>query len=175
MAKSIKLNNDTYIDSSSIVHNQKTLKNILNNLKGQLVMAITAARSKNVTMKNQNIPFDVLNKIFTFNDCNASLSNGIVTLTLPPGNYVAKVNASIWVNNNSWDYILLNIYAGSSVVARAMAPKPSGAWGFLLTEGIAKVNNGTALSAYINTNGHDFSDNNITFADTKMDILVYKI
>lgn len=175
MSKSIKLNNDTYIDSSSIAHNQETLKNILNNFKGQLVMAITAARSKTITMKNQTIPFDILNKIFTFDGCNASLSNGIVTLTLPSGNYVAKVNASIWINNNSWDYILLNIYAVNSIIARAMAPKPSGGWGFVLTEGITKVKNGTTLSGYLNTNGNDFSDNNITYADTKMDILVYKI
>ena len=175
MPKSIKLNNDTYIDSSSIAHNQETLKNILNNFKGQLVMAITAARSKTITMQNQNIPFDILDIIFTFDGCNASLSNGIVTLALPSGNYVAKVNASIWVGTNSWDYMLLNIYAVNSIVARAMAPKPSGSWGFVLTEGITKVKNGTTLNAYLNTNGNDFSDNNITPVDTKMDILVYRI
>lgn len=175
MPKSIKLNNDTYIDSSGITHNKETLKNILNNFKGQLVMAITVARNKTTTMNNQNIPFDILNKIFTFDGCDASLSNGVVTLTLPSGNYVAKVNASIWTNNNSWDYILLNIYAVNSIIARAMAPKPYGAWGFVLTEGITKVKNGTTLSTYINTNGNDFNDNNITYTDTKMDILVYRI
>ena len=175
MPKSIKLNNDTYIDSSGITHNKETLKNILNNFKGQLVMAITAARNKTTTMNNQNIPFDILNKIFTFDGCDASLSNGVVTLTLPPGNYVAKVNASIWVGLNSWDYMLLNIYAVNSIVARAMASKPSGSWGFVLTEGITKVNNGTTLSAYLKTNGNDFNDNNITSTDTKMDILVYRI
>lgn len=175
MPKSIKLKNDTYIDSSGITHNKETLKNILNNFKGQLVMAITAARSNTTTMNNQNIPFDILDKIFTFDGCDASLSNGVVTLTLPSGNYVAKVNASIWVGLNSWDYILLNIYAVNSIVARAMAPKPNGNWGFVLTEGITKVNNGTTLSAYLNTYGNDFSDGNITSTDTKMDILIYRI
>lgn len=175
MPKSIKLNNDTYIDSSGITHNKETLKNILNNFKGQLVMAITVARNKTTTINNQNIPFDTLNKLFTFDGCDASLSNGIVTLALPSGNYAAKVNASIWVGPNSWDYMLLNIYAVNSIVARAMAPKPNGHWGFVLAEGITKVNNGTALSAYLNTNGNDFNDNNITYTDTKMDILVYKI
>lgn len=175
MPKSIKLNNDTYIDSSSITHNKETLKNILNNFKGQLVMAITVARHNNTTMNNQNIPFNILKKLFTSDDCDASLSDGIVTLTLPYSNYIAKINASIWTNNNNWDYMLLNIYASNAIVARSIAPKISGYWEFLLTEGIATVNNGAQLRAYLNTNGNDFSDGNITVADTKMDILVYKI
>ena len=175
MSKSIKLKNDTYIDSSGVSHNRQKLSDILNNLKGQLVMALTAYINGDTTINNQNIPFDILNKIFTFDGCDASLSNGVVTLTLPPGNYVAKVNASIWVGTNSWDYMLLNIYCVNSNIARAMAPKPNGNWGFVLTEGITKVNNGATLSAYLNTLGNDFIDGNITYADTKMDILIYRI
>ena len=175
MAKSIKLKNDTYIDSSGVSHNRQKLSDVLNNFKGQLVMALTAYISGSTTINNQNIPFNNLDKIFTFDGCDASLSNGVVTLTLPSGNYVAKVNASIWVGLNIWDYMILNIYCVNSVVARAMAYKPNGNWGFVLTEGITRVNNGATLSAYLNTYGNDFNDGNITSTDTKMDILVYRI
>lgn len=175
MAKSIKLKNDTYIDSSGVSHNRQKLSDVLNNFKGQLVMALTAYISSGTTINNQNIPFNNLDKIFTFDGCNASLSNGVVTLTLPPGNYVAKVNASIWIGANSWDYLLLYIDKNNSAVSRAMAYKPNGNWGFVLTEGITRVNNGATLSAYLNTYGNDFNDGNITDADTKMDIMIYKI
>lgn len=175
MSKSIKLKNDTYIDSSCISHNRQELSDILNNLKGQLVMAITAYISSGTTINNQNIPFNNLNKIYCPSGFNATLLKGVVTLTLPQGNYIAKINASCWTNNNSWDYMLLNICKGSSTIARAMAPKPYGVWGFVNCEGILEVSNNDELSAYLNTLGNNFSDGNVGSADTKMDIMVYKI
>lgn len=36
MAKSIKLKNETYIDSSSVVHNRDSLSNVINNINSQL-------------------------------------------------------------------------------------------------------------------------------------------
>ena len=161
--------------SSCISHNRQELSDILNNLKGQLVMAITAYISSGTTINNQNIPFNNLNKIYCPSGFNATLLKGVVTLTLPQGNYIAKINASCWTNNNSWDYMLLNIRKGSSTIARAMAPKPYGVWGFVNCEGILEVSNNDELSAYLNTLGNNFSDGNVGSADTKMDIMVYKI
>lgn len=175
MAKSIKLKNDTYIDSSSVSHNRQKLSDVLNNFKGQLVMALTAYMSSSTTINNQNIPFNNLNKIYCPSGFNATLLNGVVTLTLPQGNYIAKINASCWTNNNLWDYMLLSILKGSLTIARAMAPKPAGAWGFVNCEGISNISNNDKLSVYLNTRGNNFNDGNIGSTDTKMDIMIYRI
>jgi hypothetical protein len=97
-------------------------------------------------------------------------------MTLPTaGIYIARVKASLWTNSNSWDYMLMAIRKNGNGFARAMGPKISGAWGFITVEGYTTIANGDAISVYLNTNGNNFSDGNITRQDSKLIVEIYKV
>lgn len=92
MAKRVKLGNQNYLDSTSIVHKEKTLKNILE-------------RSYLIATIKSNIPisinsFDInLNEIYDSVGNDLTLENGKIKI----GNNVSKVRVSGCVFASDWD------------------------------------------------------------------------
>lgn len=106
----------------------------------------------------------------------AITSSTNLVMTLPTdGTYIARVKASLWTNGNSWDYMLMAIRKNGNGFARAMGPKISGAWGFVNVEGYTTIANGDAISVYLNTNGNNFTDGNVTRQDSKLIVEIYKV
>ena len=91
------------------------------------------------------------------------------------GSYVVRMRSSLWTNGNSWDYMMFSNEKNSSTISRAMAPKISGSWGFVETEGMTTIENGDYLSCYLNTNNNNFSDGNMSGTDSYMLVEVYKV
>lgn len=99
-----------------------------------------------------------------------------LAITLPTtGTYVARVRASLWSGQNSWDYMLLNIRKGGITFARAMAPRIVGSWGFVNCEGFATVANGNKFSCYLETQNNNFAEGNMSAADSFMMLEIYRV
>lgn len=114
---------------------------------------------------------------YAASDVSAAITSSTnLVMTLPVGgSYIARVKASLWTNGNTWDYMLMAIRKNGDGFARAMGPKISGAWGFVNAEGYTTIANGDALTVYLNTNGNNFSDGNITGQDSKLIVEIYKV
>lgn len=111
MAKSIKLKNNTYWDSSGIVHEKKILKNIINNLRNYIYCGI----SNEIVTRNN---YDTVTNWKEYNNIgNAfSISNGQILI----GNDVNKVKISVKIrayntgNNLLYSFITKNSQGVSS-------------------------------------------------------------
>lgn len=89
MAKSIKLKNETYIDSSGIVHNKEILKNYLNNKNPKYAVA-TIDYDVNISA-SYKIPLNALYQNGGFRQVN----NYIV---IPKGVNLISVSGSVFAN-----------------------------------------------------------------------------
>lgn len=85
MSKSLKLKNNNYLDSTSIVHNQKLLSNILDNMNEQIINALpfkVTFGSKVVTTNGTSyklFSMGQLNDIFNVDNCGATRIAAFVT------------------------------------------------------------------------------------------------
>lgn len=99
--------------------------------------------------------------------------------TLPAtGTYVVCVYSSLWTGSNSWDYMLLRITKNRDVdhtISRAMGPKISGAWGFVNCQGMSTIQNGDKLEVYLQTNGNNFYDGNVSTVDSSLQVMIYRV
>lgn len=129
------------------------------------------------TYNNSTIHLTDKIDFYAASDVSAAITSSTnLAMTLPTdGSYIARVKASLWTNGNSWDYMLMAIRKNGNGFARAMGPKISGAWGFVNAEGYTTIANGDALSVYLDTNGNNFSDGNITRQDSKLIVEIYKV
>ena len=129
------------------------------------------------TYNNSSIP--LTNKIdyYAASDVGAAIESSTnLVITVPTdGTYIARAKASLWTNSNSWDYMTLSIRKNGNIFTRTMAPKINGSWGFVDTEGYTTVANGDALTVYLNTNGNNFTDGNISRQDSKLMVEIYKV
>ena len=129
------------------------------------------------TYNNSSIP--LTNKIdyYAASDVGAAIESSTnLVITVPTdGTYIARAKASLWTNSNSWDYMTLSIRKNGDIFTRTMAPKINGSWGFVDTEGYTTVANGDALTVYLNTNGNNFTDGNISRHDSKLMVEIYKV
>ena len=101
-------------------------------------------------------------------------SNLYLTLTLPTnGQFVADVQSTLWVGNNSWDYMWLKNEKNGSVFSNSMGPK-AGAWAFVNTRGLTAISNGDNLRTYLGTRGNNFSDGNISNENSFMQVLIFR-
>lgn len=109
--KSIKLNNDIYIDSTSIVHNRKKLSDILNY---KYILATTTTSTSNVSKV-------VFNSIVQQNG-GFLLSNG--SIVIPSGITRIRVCASVFidVSNSSNRYFWGRIKKNSSLMSGNLTP-----------------------------------------------------
>lgn len=105
-----------------------------------------------------------------------AITNSVyLTVTLPTtGTYVARVRSSLWTTQNSWDYMLFEIQRNESVFARAMGPKINGGWGFVNAESKTQIANNDRLCTYLNTNGNNFTEGNMSANDSYMLVDIYK-
>ena len=129
------------------------------------------------TYNNSSIP--LTNKIdyYAASDVGAAIESSTnLVITVPTdGTYIARAKASLWTNSNSWDYMTLSIRKNGNIFTRTMAPKINGSWGFVDTEGYTTVANGDALTVYLNTNGNNFTDENMSRRDSKLMVEIYKV
>ena len=101
-------------------------------------------------------------------------SNLYLTLTLPTnGQFVADVQSTLWVGNNSWDYMWLKNEKNGSVFSNSMGPK-AGAWAFVNTRGLTAISNGDNLRTYLATSGNNFSDGNMSNENSFMQVLIFR-
>lgn len=129
------------------------------------------------TYNNSSIP--LTNKIdyYAASGVSAAIESSTnLVITVPTdGTYIARVKASLWTNSNSWDYTYLQIRKNGNSFTGNMAPKTNGVWGFVDTEGYTTIANGDAISVYLNTNGNNFADGNITRQNSKLMVEIYKV
>lgn len=132
---------------------------------------------KKQTYSNARFVLENLTEFYKANGVSSEIRNSYyLYFTLPTtGTYMARVRSSLWVGTDTWDYMLLQTEKNSTTFARAMAPKPNGAWGFVENEGFTNIANGEYLSCYLNTSGNNFSDGNQSDTDSYMLIEIYKI
>lgn len=125
----------------------------------------------NATLKLQNLV-----NLYTATGVSSSIvSNTSWTFTLPTtGTYIAEVYASLWTGADSWDYMLMEARINGVGVGRAMAPKPNGSWAFANCQGIGSITNGQAVTVYLNTNGNNFSDGNMSDRDSHVLVKIYR-
>lgn len=97
-----------------------------------------------------------------------------LTFTLPPGSYIVDMQSTLWVNQNSWDYMWLKNEKNGTVFSNSMGPK-AGAWAFVNTRGITSLTNGDYLRTYLGTSGNNFSDGNISNSNSFMQVMVYRV
>lgn len=106
MAKSIKLKNNTYWDSSGIVHEKKTLKSIIDNLKNYIYCGIS---DEIVTRTN----YDTVTNWREYNNIGNSftISNGQILI----GNDVNKIKISVKIRAyNSRNEMLYSLITKNS-------------------------------------------------------------
>lgn len=132
---------------------------------------------KKQTYSNARLVLENKTDFFTATGVSCAInSNTNLKFTLPTsGSYVAKVRSSLWTNGNSWDYMLFQNEKNYNTFSRNMAPKINGGWGFVCTEGYTTIANGDFLNVYLNTNGNNFSDGNISNADSCMLVEIYEV
>lgn len=133
---------------------------------------------KKQTYNNGYIVLENLTHLFKGRGVDIALTNSnlFMKITLPAtGTYVAELYGQLWTNNNSFDYILLIAKKNTVNFARAMAPKPNGAWAFVELTHPTIVANGDTLEWYLSTNGNNFSDGNMQIADSYTYLKIYKV
>lgn len=104
----------------------------------------------------------------------SSSTNLVITLPTT-GTYVARVRTSLWTGQNSWDYMLIETKKGGATFARAMCPRIVGSWGYMSCEGFVTIANGNNLSCYLNTNGNNFTEGNMSSSDSYMMVEIFKV
>lgn len=114
MAKSIKLKNNMYWDSTSITHNKKNLSDKLNNLEKHIITAIRTTDWGQNTSNTAIVPFNKTNIIGT------KLSYDTSTNSVVIGNGVSKILVSVnavisATNSNTGDVIELDILKNNSL------------------------------------------------------------
>ena len=129
------------------------------------------------TYNNSSIPLTGKIDYYAASGVSAAIESSTnLVITVPTdGTYIARVKASLWTNSNSWDYMYLQIRKNGNSFTGNMAPKVNGAWGFVDTEGYTTIANGDALTVYLNTNGNNFADGNITRQNSKLMVEIYKV
>lgn len=130
------------------------------------------------TYNNGYFVLENLKTLFAKSNCSAAISTNALNLklTLPSdGQFVVDMYSSLWTGPNSWDYMILMNRINANTISRAMAPKVAGSWGFVNTRILASTKNGDQLAAYLNTNGNNFSDGNMSNTDSYMLAIVYRV
>lgn len=129
------------------------------------------------TYNNSSIPLTDKIDYYAASGISAAIESSTnLVITVPTdGAYIARVKASLWTNSNSWDYMYLQIRKNGNSFTGNMGPKVNGAWGFVDTEGYTTIANGDALTVYLNTNGNNFTDGNITRQNSKLMVEIYKV
>ena len=114
MAKSIKLKNNMYWDSTSITHNKKNLSDKLNSLEKHIITAIRTSDWGQSTANSAIIPFNKINTIGTKLSYNTSDNSVViendVSKILVSGNAVISST-----NSNVGDVIELDIIKNNSI------------------------------------------------------------
>lgn len=142
----------------------------------ELVYACTA-NFKKQTYNNAALVLESFNVLHSCRGISATLSsNNRLTFSLPTtGSFLIEVYGQLWIGLNSWDYIILCARKNGSIFARAMAPKPAGSWAFVELTHPNTISNGDYIDWYLNTNGNNFTDGNMSDTDSYMYIKVYQI
>lgn len=114
MAKSIKLNNETYIDSSGVIHEKQTLDIIIANIqanisKNSCINVICSSGSASISAGEQ-IPF---NSIYAKVGDKFSLSSNSVKIGA--GVKMVEVSATIWAYTSSRSWF--SLYKNDELVA----------------------------------------------------------
>lgn len=115
--------------------------------------------------------------LFSAPDVSTGLTNNslYLQLNLPSsGRFVADIDSSLWVSNNTWDYMLLQNRKNTTIFSRAMGYK-GGNWGFVASRGLVEVANGDTIQVYLMTNGNSFSDGNLSANDSKLQLIIYRV
>lgn len=142
----------------------------------QLVYVGKAGRQTSAAVSNNIYGMTSLDSpIFAAAGCSATLSSGRVAFTLPAsGSYFVEAHFESWVNANTWDYLLFSIRKNTGAFTSKMAYK-GGAWGFITNTGITTIANGDILDVYVNTNGNNFADGNISTQNTFVLFKIWRI
>lgn len=128
------------------------------------------------TYNNANLKLQNLNTLYAANGISSSIVDTTNwTFVLPSsGTYVVEIYASLWSGTNSWDYMLVEARINNVGIARAMAPKIPGSWGFVNCQGLGNISNGQAITVYLNTSGNNFSDGNMSDRDSHVLVKIYR-
>lgn len=142
----------------------------------QLVYVGKAGRQTSAAVSNNIYAMTSLETpIYAATGCSAALSSGRITFTLPAsGTYFVEAHFESWINANSWDYLLFSIRKNTAAFTSKMAYK-GGAWGFVTNSGISTIENGDILDVYVNTNGNNFADGNISTQNTFVLFKIWRI
>lgn len=68
MARSIKLKNENYIDSTGIVHNKEKLSTVLDNLKAKVLYENTGGTNGNITLNDSSANYTYIEVYYRNND-----------------------------------------------------------------------------------------------------------
>lgn len=148
-----------------------------NSEMGTLVWAGYAGFNKR-TYNNGYIVLENLVTLMAAPGCSGKISLNKLNMefTLPTsGSYYAEVYGQLWINNNPWDYIIFGVQKNQVQFGRAMAPRPNGSWGFVELTHPTTIANGDKIEWHLNTNGNNFSDGNMSIADSYTYIKIYKV
>lgn len=143
------------------------------------VMMVNATHPSGQTTSNNIYKMTAVESLYKATGSNAATdSSGRVKITLPnTGTYVLKAQFQSWINNNSFDYLRFQIRKLSggttTTFADGMAYK-GGAWGHFNLAGEISIKNDDLVFVYLNTNGNNFSDGNVSPMNTHLMLDVYK-
>lgn len=142
----------------------------------QLVYVGKAGRQTSAAVSNNIYGMTALETPFyAATGCSAALNSGRVTFTLPAGGtYFIEAHFESWINANTWDYMLFSIRKNATAFTAKMAYK-GGAWGFVTNSGISTIENGDIIDVYVNTNGNNFADGNISTQNTFILFKIWRI
>lgn len=142
----------------------------------QLVYVGKAGRQTAAAVSNNIYAMTSLETpIYAATGCSATLGSGRITFTLPSdGTYFVEAHFESWINANTWDYLLFLIRKNTAAFTSKMAYK-GGAWGFVTNSGITTIENGDILDVYVNTNGNNFADGNISTQNTFVLFKIWRI
>lgn len=143
-------------------------------------MIINATHPSGLTTNNSILKMTNIDSLFEATSCSAEVdTSGRVKLTLPnTGTYIVKATFQAWIGANTNDYLRFQIrkLSGSTTTtfADGMAYK-GGAWGHFALSGEISVANNDLIFVYLNSNGNNYSDGNISPTNTHIMIDVYQV
>ena len=167
MAKSIKLKDNTYIDSAGVSHNRETLKSLLNKLVVPVYIKVRQTTNQSLsTVGTLDVAFQVVD--YNVGDC-FSLSSGKVKITSDTVHHV-KIHTEIWIERGGTSYAWCHIAKNGNSLNSYMIPHKNGGepWQSASMEVIVAVSKNDVIypSVYFNQAHADNSVKGGTYANS---------
>ena len=176
MAKSIKLKDNNYIDSSGVVHNRKQLNGILNVI-GESATIIRSIQQTFTNTTSTKILFDAAGKTGTSQSLLFSLQNN--GIKIGAGISKVRVDLSVWSQSANDCYSSIHILKNSTQYTYEMAPPTNNAnhrWRNQYSYAIIDVQENDIIYGYIRFSAANAIENVVMPYDnsTKLSVTVLK-